>query len=99
VERAHTWDTDGLGFFEQGGGPLGVTRDQGHGQGLQVERDGTRHAPTESGGAIEGYLALARIFLPRGRRLATQTDHPWPEAYERASVSYFERSLGVVIGV
>ncbi|HXQ19914.1 MAG TPA: nucleotidyltransferase domain-containing protein [Acidimicrobiales bacterium] len=49
--------------------------------------------------AIEGYLALARIFLPRARRLAARTVHPWPEAYERASVSYFERSLGVVIGV
>ena len=48
--------------------------------------------------AIGGYLAMARIFLPRGRRLAAQTDQPWPEAYERASVSYFERSLGVVIG-
>jgi hypothetical protein len=48
--------------------------------------------------AIDGYLALARVFLPRARRLAAETGHPWPEAYERASVRYFERSLGVRIG-
>jgi hypothetical protein len=47
--------------------------------------------------AIDGYLALARIFLPRARRLAEQTGHPWPKAYEDASVAYFERSLGVRI--
>lgn len=45
--------------------------------------------------AIEGYMALARIFLPRARRLAEQTGHSWPQAYENASVAYFERSLGV----
>jgi predicted nucleotidyltransferase len=47
--------------------------------------------------AIDGYLALARIFLPRARRLAEQTGHPWPKGYEDASVAYFERSLGVQI--
>jgi Nucleotidyltransferase domain len=47
--------------------------------------------------AIDGYLALARIFLPRARRLGEQTGHPWPQAYEDASVDYFERSLGVQI--
>jgi predicted nucleotidyltransferase len=45
--------------------------------------------------AIDGYLALARIFLPRARRLAEQTGHAWPQAYEKASVAHFERSLGV----
>jgi hypothetical protein len=45
--------------------------------------------------AIDGYLALARVFLPRAHRLAEQTGHPWPQAYEDASVAYFERSLGV----
>ena len=39
----------------------------------------------------------ARIFLPRARHLAEQTGHPWPQAYEDASVAYFERSLGVQI--
>ena len=47
--------------------------------------------------AIDGYLALGRIFLPRARRLAEHTGHPWPQAYEDASVAYFERSLGVRI--
>jgi hypothetical protein len=45
--------------------------------------------------AIDGYLALARIFLPRAHRLAERTGHSWPQAYEDASVAYFERSLGV----
>ncbi len=47
---------------------------------------------------IDGYLALGRAFLPRARRLAAATGAVWPEAYERASVSYFETSLGVSIG-
>jgi predicted nucleotidyltransferase len=47
--------------------------------------------------AIDGYVALARIFLPRARRLAEKTGHPWPQAYEDASVAYFEHSLGVQI--
>lgn len=44
---------------------------------------------------IEGYIALARAFIPRARRLAELTASPWPHDYERASVQYFERSLGV----
>ena len=48
--------------------------------------------------AIDGYVAIARIFLPRARRLAARTGHPWPQAFEDASVGYFERSLGVRIG-
>jgi hypothetical protein len=46
---------------------------------------------------IDGYLALARAFLPRARRLAAETGSTWPAAYEAASVSYFERSLGVKV--
>ncbi len=45
--------------------------------------------------AIDGYVALARIFLPRAHRLAERTGHNWPQAYEDASVAYFEHSLGV----
>ena len=45
---------------------------------------------------IEGYIALARIFLPRARRLAELTGAEWPEPYVRASVGFFDRSLGVV---
>lgn len=48
--------------------------------------------------AIEGYIALARAFLPRARRLAELTGAEWPEAYARASVGFFERSLGLSIG-
>jgi hypothetical protein len=46
---------------------------------------------------IEGYVALARAFLPRAGRLAERTGAEWPEAYERASVGFFERSLGVSV--
>jgi hypothetical protein len=44
---------------------------------------------------VDGYIALARIFLPRARALAARTGATWPEVYERASVGYFERMLGV----
>jgi hypothetical protein len=46
---------------------------------------------------IDGYVALARTFLPRARALAERTGESWPVEYERASVRYFERSLGVDI--
>jgi hypothetical protein len=51
-------------------------------------------APTIDSG-IDGYLALARAFLPRARALAKQTGSRWPAAYEKASVGFFERMLGV----
>jgi len=44
---------------------------------------------------IDGYIALARAFLPRARRLADVTGTPWPADYERATIDYFERMLGV----
>lgn len=53
-------------------------------------------APTIESG-IEGYVALARIFLPRARRLAERTGATWPAAFERASVQYFERMTGATI--
>ncbi len=40
-------------------------------------------------------MALAEIFIPRARRLAEATGTRWPSEYEQASVSYFERSVGV----
>jgi hypothetical protein len=46
---------------------------------------------------IEGYVALAEIFLPRAKALADRTGAEWPHDYERATVAYFERSLGVTI--
>ncbi|MGH9157625.1 MAG: hypothetical protein ACRD1K_17715 [Acidimicrobiales bacterium] len=45
--------------------------------------------------AIDGYVALGRVFLPRARRLAEATGAVWPAAYEQASVAHFERSVGV----
>lgn len=45
--------------------------------------------------AIEGYCVLAEAFLPRARRLAEMTNAEWATEYERATVSYFERSIGV----
>jgi len=49
--------------------------------------------------AIDGYVALAEAFLPRARRLAEATGATWPAAYERASVGYFERSIGVTLRI
>ena len=46
---------------------------------------------------IEGYVALARVFLPRARDLAARTGAAWPAAYEAASVGYFERMLGATL--
>jgi hypothetical protein len=46
---------------------------------------------------IEGYIALAIVFLPRARMMAERTGATWPAAFEEASVRYFERSLGVEI--
>ena len=37
---------------------------------------------------IEGYIALARIFLPRAHGSAELTGAEWPEAYARASVAF-----------
>jgi hypothetical protein len=45
------------------------------------------------------YVALARAFLPRARRLADATGAPWPAAYEQATIAYFESMLGAQIGL
>jgi predicted nucleotidyltransferase len=50
-------------------------------------------APTTQS-VVESYVALARAFLPRARALAERTGAEWPEAYERATVAYFERMTG-----
>ena len=46
---------------------------------------------------IDGYIALAQAFLPRAKILAAATGATWPADYEKASVDYFERSLGVTL--
>lgn len=48
---------------------------------------------------IEACLAVARLFIPRGRRLAATTGSVWPKELERATVSHVEHSLGVPIGI
>ncbi len=45
--------------------------------------------------AIEGYVALAEVFLPRAARLAAAAGAPWPADYARASVAHFEQAVGV----
>ncbi len=47
--------------------------------------------------AIDGFVALAQVFIPRARRLAARTGTQWPAAFERASVEYFERMVGVTL--
>ncbi len=49
--------------------------------------------------AIDGYVALAEIFIPRAKRLAEATGTRWPEEFEQASVSYFEKSVGVQLAL
>ena len=48
---------------------------------------------------IEGYVALAEAFLPRAKRLAAATGAQWPDRYEKASVAYFERMVGVKLRI
>jgi hypothetical protein len=48
---------------------------------------------------IDGYVALARAFLPRARALAAATGAEYPTEYERATVAYFERMTGARIGL
>jgi hypothetical protein len=48
---------------------------------------------------IEGYVALAEVFLPRAKALAARTGADWPSDFERATVSYFEHSLGVTLDI
>ncbi|MBO0702966.1 MAG: hypothetical protein J2P38_08535, partial [Candidatus Dormibacteraeota bacterium] len=48
---------------------------------------------------IEANLALARVFVPRGRALAERVDARWPAELERATVDHVERSLGVTVGI
>ncbi len=43
---------------------------------------------------IDFQLALARIFLPRGRLLANATGGTWPYAFESATLRHLEDALG-----
>lgn len=46
---------------------------------------------------IEAEVAIARDFIPRGRRLATATGALWPQAFEDATVDRIERSIGITV--
>lgn len=48
---------------------------------------------------IEAGLALARVFVARGRGLAARTGADWPYELERATIKHVERSLGVTVGI
>jgi hypothetical protein len=45
--------------------------------------------------AIDFQLALAPIFVPRGRLLANATGGTWPDAFESATLRHLEDALGV----
>lgn len=51
-------------------------------------------APTRES-VVAGHLALARLFLPRARRLATEHGVSHPDAFERATLAHLRRTLGV----
>ena len=44
---------------------------------------------------IDGYRAVASVFLPRARALADTTGSEWPAAYEAATLAHWERGIGV----
>jgi hypothetical protein len=48
---------------------------------------------------IDSELALAQIFIPRGRRLAAWTAARWPDAFESATVARLEHALGIPIQI
>lgn len=48
---------------------------------------------------IEACLAVARVFIPRGRALALRVGAHWPDELERATIAHVESALGVDIGI
>ena len=46
---------------------------------------------------IDSEVALARLFIPRGRALAAATDQRWPVDLERAAIRHVESAIGVRI--
>jgi hypothetical protein len=100
----------GLLLAEQG---LATTRDHSPGNPFPFTKRLRRYLTAEQNSLLESlppltatldsiidsYVALARIFIPRARRLAKQTGATWPAEYEQATISYFERMLGVEVGL
>ena len=48
---------------------------------------------------IDACLAVARIFIPRGRALAARVGARWPADLERATVAHVEKALGVEVRI
>ncbi len=53
-------------------------------------------APTRES-TLEGHAAVARIFLPRARRLATAIAAGWPERFEQATRDHLANTIGLTI--
>ena len=51
-------------------------------------------APTREA-VIAGHVACAGLFLPRARRLMADRGVPYPDAFERATLAYVHRTLGL----
>ena len=61
------------------------------------ELDGLPPLSPERESVLANQAALARIFLPRARRLAKATGAEWPEAFEQATLEHLKRELGLEI--
>jgi hypothetical protein len=48
---------------------------------------------------IEAEIALARLFIPRGRALAAKTGAAWPEQLEAATLAHVARGLGITVTI
>ncbi len=64
-----------------------------------AELDSLPPLSPEPGSILANQAALARIFLPRARRLAEATGAPWPEAFEQAMLEHLRREVGLTIDV
>ena len=87
-------EENGLGPADRGGAlhrwPL-LTPDQ------QDELRGLAPVVADHDGIIAADVALARIFLPRARRLARRVGMDWPEAFEAATRRHLQDRLGVTL--
>ena len=85
-------DENGVGVLERGGAlkrnPL-LTAEQ------RAELAALQPVTPDHDGVLAGNLALAAIFFPRARRLATAVGVTWPDALEAATRAHLRRNLGV----
>ena len=62
------------------------------------ELAGLAPVAADRAGALGANAALAKIFLPRARRLAARIGMAWPEAFEAATRRHLQHHLGVWLG-